>query len=403
MKPPPHDLEAEAAVIGSMIYWPDTIDRLLGVIEGGDFHDPSNRVAFEFIESEHWAGRTVSEAGLVGHLKAEGRQVTPEWRQRLLEGSYDARHLRQADVVVAHRLRRDLQPLLDAASAQLPDYAIDPGEIVTSLQDRLTRIDQPVATAPDDFLPLGEFMAQDAEKLDPWVVPGLMRAGWRCIVVAGEGAGKSTLFRQFALCAASGKHPLSLAPMDPIRVLLCDFENPKGTVIRAFKKWSEKMPDLDVDRVGVWARNGGVDINTRHDRREFEAVILTHRPSLVLLGPIYKLYESEGKGDIEATAAATRVLDDLRTRHGFGLMMEHHAPHDRNREMRPIGSSRWRRWADIGFSLTREDKKRWHPLVVTPWRGDRDEASWPLKLDKGDTVPWVGVWPDGTFDNQGTF
>ena len=206
-KPPPHDLEAEAAVIGSMAYWPETVEPLLGMVEAEDFHARENRLAFAWIETEHWANRPVKIEQLFAHLKAEGHQITPEWQTALMDGSVCATWRLQAEIVAAHRMRRDLQRVLTAAQSQLPDYKIHPGEITAEVQARLGRVDQPTATPPEDCLPLGEFIAQDDEKLDPWVIPGLMRRGWRCIVVAGEGAGKSTLFRQFALCCASGKHP----------------------------------------------------------------------------------------------------------------------------------------------------------------------------------------------------
>ena len=136
--------------------------------------------------------------------------------------------------------------------------------------------------------------------------------------------------------------------MDPVRVLLVDCENSPGTTIRALRRWAHQMPDLDTDRVMVWNRNAGIDVNTRTDRRELEAAILAHRPSLVLAGPLYNLYESEGKEDATLAADAIRVLNRLRTRYGFALMIEHHAPHGQtaDRDMRPIG----RRSGGVGRS-----------------------------------------------------
>jgi AAA domain/DnaB-like helicase N terminal domain len=404
VKPPPHDLEAEAAVVGSMAYWSDTIEPLLGMVEADDFYHPANRLAFELIESEYWQGRRVGLEGVVAHLKAEGHQITPEWRVRLLDGASDATYLKQAEIVAAHRARRDLTAVLDAAQSQLPDYKIHPADVVAGLQGSLERIDRPIGKAPADCLPLGEFLAQDDEKLDPWVVPGLVRRGWRIIVVAAEGAGKSTLFRQFALCAAAGKHPLDLSPIDPVRALLVDLENPPGSVVRALNKLARNLPGLDKERVAVWSRPAGIDIASRTDRRALEGAIFEHRPSLVLIGPLYKAYESEGEHDAQGAAATQRVLDRLRTRYGFGLMLEHHAPHGSgtNRDMRPIGSARWRYWPELGFGLKRKDKDRWHPLVLHRWKPGRDVDGWPTEIDKGATMPWVAKGPDGTY-GQGTF
>lgn len=400
-KPPPHDLEAEAAVIGSMLYWPDTVQPLLGMVEADDFYHPLNRLTFELIEAEHWDGRRVSRADAVAHLKAAGHQPPDDWQNQVDSGSLDARYQLQAEIVVAHRTRRDLGEILREATVDNTDLHVHPDELVARLQTGLARLGTPASDVPDDAMPLGVFMAQDDEKLDPWVIPGMVRRGWRIIVVAGESVGKSTLFRQVALCAASGKHPLDLSPIEPVRTLLVDVENPPGSVVRSLRKLAQTLPDLDPDRVMVWSRHSGMDIATRSDRRAFEAVLAQHRPQLVLIGPLYKTYESDSERDAAAAAAAQRVFDHLRTRYGFGLMIEHHPPH--GKEMRPVGSRRWMYWADLGLGLHRKEKGKWHPLVVDRWKG-RDENHWPPEIDKGTTMPWIARSPTGTYDNgQGTF
>jgi hypothetical protein len=64
---------------------------------------------------------------------------------------------------------------------------------------RLSEIDDP------DDVDLVDLVNEDIPF--DWIVPGLLAKGERMVLTAGEGLGKSTLLRQFAVCAAAGLHP----------------------------------------------------------------------------------------------------------------------------------------------------------------------------------------------------
>ncbi|MBK9178745.1 MAG: site-specific DNA-methyltransferase [Acidimicrobiales bacterium] len=90
------------------------------------------------------------------------------------------------------------------------------------------------------------------------------------------------------------------------------------------------------------------------------------------------------------------VLDDLRTRYRFALLVEHHAPKRQAgvRELAPYGSSLWLRWPELGLKLIPTDDTN-RVMDVGRWRGDRRQSGWPARLERGTPWPWVGVWPDG--------
>jgi replicative DNA helicase len=83
----------------------------------------------------------------------------------------------------------------------------------------------------------------------------------------------------------------------------------------------------------------------------------------------------------------------LRTRYGFALMMEHHAPQSIGgaREIRPYGSSYWLRWPEIGIALSRKDGRD-DVLSVSRWRGDRFPSDWPVEFERGTVFPFSGRW-----------
>ena len=102
-----------------------------------------------------------------------------------------------------------------------------------------------------------------------------------------------------------------------------------------------------------------------------------------------------GESYEDAAEGVQQVLDDLRTRFGFALVLEHHAPKGEgsSREMAPFGSQRWLAWPELGLGLRSEKDGS---LRVERFRGDRMASSWPDKLERGGNAwPFVGVWRQG--------
>ena len=74
--------------------------------------------------------------------------------------------------------------------------------------------------------------------------------------------------------------------------------------------------------LAFWRRPGGVDLRKRADRLAFEDVLRRRRPRLVCLGPVYKSYQRRGsESDEQVATEVQQVLDDLRTRFRFALVL----------------------------------------------------------------------------------
>jgi replicative DNA helicase len=201
---------------------------------------------------------------------------------------------------------------------------------------------------------------------------------------------------------------LHFQKIPPINVLIVDLENPEDSIVDTCNPIREIVrgkvaAEYDANRAWLWWKPGGIDIRTRTDRSKLEAVIAHTKPDLVCLGPLYKAYSVNARENDELAAGEVmRVLDDLRTRYNFALMMEHHAPKGSGstRAMMPYGSSLWLRWPEIGLSMT-DARGDGTVMDLGRWRGDRLENSWPEQLIRGSEArsswPWTARWPDGTF------
>jgi replicative DNA helicase len=230
----------------------------------------------------------------------------------------------------------------------------------------------------------------------------------RAVVVAPEGVGKTELLRQLGTTVSHGIHPFTFQPIAPAPALTIDLENPHELVRARFGLLS-RLATANAKGGSapstLWHRPGGIDLRKRADRLAFEDVLRRRRPRLVCLGPVYKSYQRRASESDEAVAAEVQaVLDDLRTRFRFALVLEHHAPQASNgyRDLRPFGSSLWLRWPEYGLSLKPDPQRPLQVLQVGRWRGDRSQARWPDELYRGPVWPWEGRWAKGSLGREVT-
>jgi len=413
---PPHDLDAEKSVIGVCLYQPKVIADIERVVGPEDFYSLNNRLMYDAILRMWRDGETVDPILLGARLEKDGvlDQVggTGELVSLLANAPTPSTGVRHAmRIVECGSMRR----VIAAATTAADKAYMQEGDVADIIEEAVADMSAAHVTlgaVPDGVSTMDDFLDRPVEDRPEWAVPGLIRIGWRCILVAAEGVGKTVLFRQIGLAAAQGIHPLNLKPMPPCRVLIVDLENPDDSIVDVCQPITEAVhakvddDDYDSERAWLWHAPAGIDLRSRADRSKLETVIQHTKPDLVCLGPLYKAYSvAANENDELAAGQVMRVFDDLRTRYRFALMMEHHAPKGmgRTREMMPYGSSLWLRWPEIGLSMTAEDNDG-ERMSLGRWRGDRLENAWPIGLTRGSVSgsqwPWRGTWPTGTFLNE---
>ena len=376
----PYDPDAEHLVVGGRLAFPAKIDDALDALDPSDFHDQRCAKVFAAIASLHADGHRIDTHA--AHV--ESGVDLPDVLDLQLQsvGSPTRYHI---DTVLRHSTARRLMAIGSGLTTEAA-AGTDPYELTDRATDDLQRIDTPRRGAVESMTM--ESILSTSDTLSPWVIPDMMRSDWRAIIVAGEGAGKSTLLRQIAICSSQGIDPLRFHVIMPIRVLMVDLENPveaiKETGARIVRAVVNKNGGYDDEALRVWMRPGGIDVRTRRDRLALEREVAAHRPDLVIMGPVYKLSQRQPRESYEeATDPVLHILDDLRTRYGFALILEHHAPQANQgaREMRPFGSQRWMAWPELGLGLKK-------------FRGDRLLNKWPNQLHRGQVWPWVGRWDE---------
>ncbi|PBC71531.1 replicative DNA helicase [Streptomyces sp. TLI_235] len=404
----PHDLPAEQALVGSVPLARDP-RRLLRELHltDSDFYRPAHATIYAAYGALLEAGQPIDPITVTNRLQAQGdlgriggpgylhtciqaaeRGANPEWIADHLRALALRRQLIQygRDVVQAA-----FDPTGgDEAAAELAEQAVAQARTVRDAGRAAE--DQPVEDIHD-------FLAHPDEGYD-WVLPGLLERTDRIVWTAGEGGGKSVLQRQLAVCAAAGVMPFGGEPsaIGPQRVLVLDCENSARQSRRQYRALmnvaERQRTPVKRGQLHIDLRPEGVDL-TRPDGRAWlmrrvEAVM----PDLLIVGPIYRLHAGDPNSE-ELARKVTVVLDEARATAGCALSLEAHSPQGNGmgpRALRPVGSSLWLRWPEFGYGLrpvedqrtAEEDRGR----RVIPWRGARDERSWPAFICQGHEGGW---------------
>jgi hypothetical protein len=240
------------------------------------------------------------------------------------------------------------------------------------------------------------------------IVPGVLAEANVCVFIGPEGHGKSMFMRQFAVCCAAGIHPFTVMPMDPLRVLYIDAENPEFQQMTdwrllaglAARHTGRKVPNERLQILSEWRTEP--DLTTTDGQAWLYERITAYQPQVVLMGPVQNLVGRDTKDD-EVVRKFKHAVNSARGICGSAFVIEHHAPHrapgDKERQMRPYGSSLFMKWPDYGYGLKPTEEEDVYDLH--PFRKPRIRSrAWPERVRWGTPntleFPWVSVEADLT-------
>lgn len=399
----PQDIDAEAGLLGTLLLQPGVLDDVGRVVDASDFYSPGHRAIYDTV-CDLWAdGSAIDATTVSGRLRDSGELERAGGQTRIVSMLASAPSSRHASgyalrVVEKANARRALKAASEAADALLSGAPVD--EVVDALVGTVSHLDSGDLDAPvNDVLTFEDWIATaDTSAAAPWVVPGMFRSDWRMILTAPAGAGKATLLRQIAYAAACGIHPFQPdRRITPVRTMIIDLENPVSTFnglgARMIRTASEAHElGRDREECMTWHRLQGIDVLTRRDRAELERRVRHAQPKLVVIGPLYKAYRKDSRRQSDDIAEEVcSIFDDLRTRYGFALLIEHHTARG-SENLAPFGSSVWERWPEFGRTLKPEGEGRYK---FGSFRPDRATVKWPVAFVRSSGWPWAAHYPEG--------
>lgn len=392
----PSDLAAEQAVLGAMLLSENAVEVAGRLLTPEDFYRPAHGHIYAAVQRLYATGQPVDTITVSAALADDGvldsiggpaalvsiAALTPVVRNA---AAYATRVIDRANA------RRIIQAAHDAIAA-IEDGG-SPADVGEGLCGAVSALDGGDLDVPvTDVVDFHEWVSTAEADSSPFVIPGVLRQEHRLLLTAPAGAGKATLLRQMAYAPTVGVHPfLTDRSIPPVRTMIVDLENPQSAVEETGRRMiqqANKHTTLgsDHERCAVWSQIGGINLLDRADRLALERRIRHVRPQLVFLGPLYKSFRKDSKRSAdEVVEEVCSILDDLRTRYSFALLLEHHSPRG-SEQLFPFGSSVWERWPEFGRTL-RPKKDDETTLIHGSFRRDRVKVEWPS------TFVWSHAWP----------
>lgn len=268
--------------------------------------------------------------------------------------------------------------------------------------DAVTITRRPDAPVKPDLAPdIYDILAEPGPEYD-WLVPGLLERGERFMLTGSEGLGKSMLCRGWAVAFAAGIHPTTWQTFKALRVLYVDCENTSRQIRRSYGPIVEQAARIQAIPRGnlrIIRRPEGVNLPNEDDAAWLLERVVAHRPDVLFIGPLYRLH-LDNPNDESTARRTVAAIDAARIRADCAVVLEAHAGHGewgKNRSVRPVGSSLYLRWPEFGYGLRaadgQEGEERPTMVEMLPWRGARDERTWPRHWVFGSLSetawPWV--------------
>lgn len=384
----------ERFVIGAMLANARVVGDIQTRVSPGDFHDMRLGAIYSGILQMVAAGQPVDFLTVWDRLtewdvRGIELQDLSSWASTVptaTSGAYYAGMVRDASTA------RQIAQV--GARLQAPTKA--PAVVIEKAIDELRRIRDVGADTLDGVRWMRDVLdVPESEDEYDWVIPDVLERRDRLMLSAGEGVGKSTLLRQFAVLSAAGIHPFRFQPMDPIRVLVVDAENSERQWRRATRGLAEQATQRGArdprGNIGLHCV-GVMDITKSQDLGRLHRWMDEVNPHMVVLGPLYRMVGGNPMDKDTDVAPVLAALESIRER-DVAMLIEVHAGHARStsgeRELRPRGSSALLGWPEFGLGLRRNKERQWNRTTysLVRWRGDRDRREWPM-LTRGSIWPW---------------
>lgn len=394
-----YDEHAEQSVLGAILLRKESAFIAMDMVRSEDFYLPLHARVFAAMEMLIEEGVKIDFTTVASKLgDSEVVAQLGAWSMDTPDPGNVASYARIVyDRSIARKMTADLSEAL-----ALLKHGENPYEMASSIDKLISEVGSARETDEQQSKTISELVEMMGTGADV-IIPGMMNREWRTIVVSPEGGSKSTVLRAIAMCASQGFHPFSHGPIPVIRALIVDLENPIEAVVETGAKLMNFLKiqageNYDETRLRFYRKPAGIDLRKVSDKADLQREIALQRPDLVCIGPVKKMYRRKNTESYEDSAdEAMAVLDHLRIKYGFALLLEHHAAKGQGgrREMTPIGSQSWMSWPEAGISFYPDTND---PTVihVERFRGDRLQGvSWPDVLTRDRSWIIQGTWTHG--------
>ena len=283
-KPPPHNRDAERALLGTMLRDNRTIDEIDRIVNASAFHVFGNSIIFRIVADLHSAGITPDLVTLHERLTAAGQMDEiggVRYLAELWDAAPSAGNFRQyADIINQAWMRREMIRTGNAILQSAYDLGESPAMALQNFEKQIQEITAPGSRRIERFT-IGE-MLDKYPNLNKPVVDGLIRERETANIVSETKIGKSWFAYLLLLSIATGRTWLGRYPCAKGRVLLIDNELHRPTIAARIKAVAEALGierEENADAIEIWSLRGNlrdifaIEVEMRH-APGFKAIVL---------------------------------------------------------------------------------------------------------------------------------
>ena len=395
---PPHDIEAEEAVIASVMVDPDAWGSVCGIVKPSDFFRDKHGQIFQAC-----ADLTADGIGLnqvtVGHLLARKEQL-----EEVGGNAYLSKLTTDLDTPVgcehyAQIIRRDAlyrSVIIRAQNVISRAYRADGN--LTELLDGWQRAGEELRAEATGLLGLSvdcqperleDVLDAEDDPLDAIITDGgegaVLTTDGQGFIVGPAGLGKTNLILRISRGLCEGSYALGYQVPVPRRVLHIALEGSKRGLNRRLRKvWADADPEA-IARYERWKTR--LNLTEPADRTRLDLAIERAKPDVVIIDPLRNAHIwDENKSDESAQLMA--ILDNIITTHHVALILIHHsrklpqfARHDNGLDALR-GSTALAGWVQFVLGISQETGNIKDRFVLV-WNKTRDaeEILEPLVVD----------------------
>ena len=366
---PPHDLDAERALLGAcLLEGTRAVGETAETLAGEAFYSDAHRIIFETMVALAARNAPVDLITLSDELRRTERLELvggPAALALLVEQASIAAHRSSyAEIVRRHFAARSIiqAATRTIAAAYRPDAL--PTELAQALRDDLERLD---VGASDDALRIVSWA--DMTTGDPTPIAYLW-PGWiplrSVTILAGAGEScKSWLLLQLAIATAAGLAPfpeLDATPCPRSPVLYVTAENSEQEERRRATLLRRGL-GLDASLPLHFVIASDISLSREQDYQRVLKAIRAHRPGLVCLDSAIALAGLENENDNARVREFTKARVQPFARHeGATVIMSAHSPKPQTQPGRPAltdekvtrGAGDWRNGVDMTIYARRD-------------------------------------------------
>jgi len=287
---PPHDADAEAALIGSMMLDAAKIDAVH--VDPAWFYVPGNQVICRTLMTMHSAGVATDPVTVASQLDGSGQLSSAGGIQHLYHVTEIVPHSEHcqhyADIVRDKFLRRSA---INRVRWAISELSRDDCDVQHVIHQTTTALSESTTSTADQFG--GQCVSevwQLAEQPVEWLVQDVLSADQPTIFGAKQKSLKTTLLTDLAVSLASGWQWLGKYDIPcQKRVLFITGEASTRAAMRKVKH-AATMRNVTVDHLTGWLRIEAMDFPNLPNPQHCHAISRTiqqHGSEVVVLDPLY--------------------------------------------------------------------------------------------------------------------